>query len=322
MIHKRPVVVGLGEILWDILPGKKRIGGAPANFALHSRSLGAEAKICSSTGDDELGKEIKNKLTKINSIAEYIFTGSRPTGVVDVQIDENGSAKYTIKENAAWDFITWNSKIRELAQKCDAVCFGTLAQRNSVSRETISQFLQNTGPGCLKVFDVNLRQNYYSKKIIQDSLKIADIVKLNESEIETLRQMFEIEGTDRETLSYLAETYNLDLIALTMGKNGSLMIAGDDESYYPAFPVKVKDTVGAGDAFTATMTIGKYKNLNLKKINMLSSKIAAFVCTREGATPQLPENLINEFKNEKIKPVKQIDPKKETISRASNQFIQ
>jgi fructokinase len=195
---KKPVFVGLGEILWDILPGKKRIGGAPANFALHSQSLGAEAKICSSIGNDELGGEIKNKLSEFNSITEYIFTNSYPTGKVDVRIDENGVAKYIIKENSAWDFISWNTQVKELARKCDAVCFGTLAQRNNISKETISDFLENTKPECIKVFDINLRQNYYSKKIIQNSLETANIVKLNESEIETLREMFNIEGTDKK----------------------------------------------------------------------------------------------------------------------------
>jgi len=291
-------VAGIGELLWDVLPEGKRLGGAPANFALHASALGGQAAVVSSLGQDTNGLEILRQLNHLHMSTKFIQKNGHPTGWVDVEINENGHPAYVIHENVAWDHIQFLPETRQLAKTCDAVCFGTLAQRNPVSRKSIEDFLAHTKKSCLCIFDINLRQHYYSRDIIKNSLEAATILKLNDEELEVLREMFGLPGSTESALSKILDHWSLDLIAFTQGSDGSIMINRKDVSCCPGIPVTIKDTIGAGDAFTAAMTMGKLYGLPLERINRLAGKVAAYVCSQAGATPALPDSLIHELKQE------------------------
>ncbi|MCK4960443.1 MAG: carbohydrate kinase [Planctomycetes bacterium] len=292
--HSR-LAVGLGEILWDMLPGGKRLGGAPANFAYHCHALGAEAKVLSAIGDDELGTEVIDQLNAKGIDVDHIGTNAHPTGAVEVSVSASGNACYTFTENAAWDHIELSERAEELARKCDAVCFGSLAQRGPVSRKSIEGFLSKTRADCLRVFDINLRQNYYSKDIIESSLRTANVFKLSDDELEVLRSLLDLSGSAEAALRQILERYELDLIALTAGAAGSTMLDADHLDHCQGISVEVKNTVGAGDSFTAMMVMGRLSGLRLDEINRLAGKTAAFVCTQDGAMPVLPAELIAEL---------------------------
>ncbi|AQT68931.1 Bifunctional protein HldE [Anaerohalosphaera lusitana] len=290
------VIVGAGEILWDMLPGGKRLGGAPANVAFHAHAMGAVSYILSAAGDDKLGSEIRDKLSQLGVGLEYLSTNEYPTGTVDVELDVNGTAEYIITENTAWDFISWQDGFEELAGRCNAVCFGSLAQRSPVSRATIRRFLQHTAKDCLKVFDINLRQSFYSAEIIEESLAAANILKLNDGELEVISEMLGIHGDQESRLNQILKKYQLHFVALTRDSKGSIMLSSDEVSYCPGFPVDVKDTIGAGDAFTASTIVSRLQGLSLDETNILANRVAGFVCGRAGATPQLPAELTGGFK--------------------------
>jgi len=287
-------LVGLGEILWDILPEDKQLGGAPANFAYHAQSLGAKGVVASCVGDDDPGREILGCLDKLSLDRQYIsIDRDHPTGTVTVELDENGNPNFTIHENVAWDFIPLNEDLLDLAAETDAVCFGSLCQRSDVSRKTVQKFLQATKPDCIRVFDINIRQSYYSREIIDTMLKLSNVLKLNDEELLLVSKILEIKGSESEILAQVSRGYELRLIVLTKGPKGSrLYTQGKDSTCKGIPPAKIVDTVGAGDAFTAAVTLGFLKGNDLDQINKHANRVASFVCSQSGATPKLPHDLI------------------------------
>lgn len=290
-------IVGIGEILWDMLPEGKRLGGAPANFAIHSNALGAKAKIISAVGKDDEGDNVVDFLRKREISAEYLYRNNAPTGSVSVAIDKQGHPAYTIQQNVAWDFMETCLESEILAKTCDAVCFGSLAQRNSITRKSIHKFLSLTESHCLRVFDINLRQNFFSKEVIESSLLAANVLKLNEEELIVLTNLFSLPGPTQKSLQALIDTYDLHCIALTRGSGGSIMMDRENIVSSAGAQSTIKDTVGAGDSFAATMTMGLLHGFPLNKINLTAEKIAAYVCSQAGATPDLPPHLITDFRN-------------------------
>lgn len=287
MIEKQFKIVGLGEVLFDVLPTGKMLGGAPANFAYVATQLGNQGIIASRIGDDSNGKEILQLIAnKQVDISFLQIDSEKSTGIVNVKL-ENGQPNYEIVENVAWDVLELSDDWKELAETCDAVCFGSLAQRNLVSRSTIQSFVSLTNPNCLRVFDVNLRQNYYSKEILETSLNLANIVKMNHEELPIIVEMFDVAGVNQiEQAQNLGQKFDLNAICITRGGNGSLLV--DEQNFVEDTGVKVEiaDTIGAGDAFTAAMTNGILRNWDLKKINAEANKIGAFVASKTGAMPE------------------------------------
>ncbi|MGE4286141.1 MAG: carbohydrate kinase [Phycisphaerae bacterium] len=283
-------VAGIGEVLYDVYPEGKRLGGAPSNFVFHAVALGLDGVVVSACGRDELGAELKADLAEKGMSLRGITENDHPTGAVLVSLDSAGVAHYRISEGAAWDYITCDETVMKLAEGMDAVCFGSLAQRAEISRNSIRRFLKATRPDCLRVFDVNLRLPYYSREIIEQSLELANVLKLNEDEIIVLKDMFGLSGSEDRQLSELQKRFNLRTIALTKGPKGSTML-GDSESHsFAGFPADVIDTVGAGDSFTAAMVFGLLNGYSLEKTNILASRVASFVCSRHGATPSPEES--------------------------------
>jgi fructokinase len=279
-------VIGLGEVLWDVLPEGKKLGGAPCNFVYHCLQQGAQGTIISAVGNDHYGKEILELLNAKGLSPDHIQINEHPTGTVDVSLNDDGIPEYTIHENVAWDFIRYHENIQQKVFEADIICFGTLAQRNYVSRITLEKILKTCKSGTLLVYDINLRQHYYNHAIIQNSLQLCNVLKMNEEELSVVYETQEItaEG-DEEKVFQLMKRFNLKLVALTKGINGSLLLSPSDRSYLPTPLVKVKDTVGAGDAFTAVMSLGFANGNGLREIHQKAVEISAFVCTRDGAMP-------------------------------------
>lgn len=282
------IIVGLGELLWDIFLEGKCFGGAPANFAYHISALGHKGIIASRIGKDRLGKEIIDVIAALGLMMEYIqIDPNHPTGTVDVRIDSNGHPKYTITENVAWDFFEFDEKWKILAEKADAVCFGSLAQRSSESGTTIIEFLRDTGKEAVRIFDINLRQNFYSPEIITQSLEISSILKLNDEELPILIDLlgYQKKESEEELCRLLIEKYGLDLVCLTKGENGSLLVNERETVKHPGRKVTVIDTVGAGDAFTAALAIQYLKGSSLERISEAANKLGSWVASQAGATP-------------------------------------
>jgi fructokinase len=295
-VNRPPLILALGEVLWDLLPSGKQLGGAPANFAYHAAQLGADARIISAVGDDDLGHEILDRLRALELDTSFIaIDPDHPTGTVTVALEEKGQPTYTIHENVAWDFIPATDAMLDVAARADCVCFGTLAQRSADSRQTIQRLLARALPRALAVFDVNLRQHYYDWRTIEQSLEAASIVKLNESELAVLNKLWDDRPRhDREMVDTLLGVYQHQLIALTRGEAGSILFADrhtrDEHPGHP--PSTITDTVGAGDAFTAALAIGLLKGLPLAKINDDANRLASYVCTEPGATPVIPPEVL------------------------------
>ena len=287
---KRYTVVGMGEVLWDMLPTGKVLGGAPVNFAYHAMQLGAVGVAISAVGDDELGREIMNTVNE-KGIRNCIVINKYPTSTVGVTLKE-GKPEYTIYENVAWDFIELLPEAIQILKETDAVCFGTLAQRSWVSHESIMLALKLVPDHCLKVYDINLRQKYYTKALIHESLSLANIFKINDDEVEIFKELFGLEGTEIQICEKIKETYSLDYLALTKGEAGSYLFGNDEVSFVPTPIVKVEDTVGAGDSFTSAMVMGILNQRPLKEIHLKAVEISAFVCTQKGATPAIPAELL------------------------------
>jgi fructokinase len=279
-------IVGLGEVLFDVLPTGKQLGGAPANFAYVSNRLGNHGIVASRVGNDSDGREILIGLEKKSvNVLHVQIDENYLTGTVKVSL-QNGQPSYEIIENVAWDFLELSEDWRDLAGNCDAVCFGTLAQRNEFSQKTIREFVNLTKSDCLRIFDVNLRQNYYSSEILHESLKLANVVKLNNEELPKICEMFEIEGADEnECVRNLREKFELKLVCLTRGANGSLLLTENNSSENGGVKIVVADTIGAGDAFTAALTHGFLRGWNLDEINEFANKVGAFVASQTGAMP-------------------------------------
>ncbi len=280
-------VAGIGELLWDLLPKGKQLGGAPCNFAYHASQAGCESFVISTIGTDELGEEILSVFEELAIDKTYIQqTGDFPTGTVTVSLDAEGIPSYIIHENVAWDNIVWTSSLEALARTVDAVCFGSLAQRNAVSQQTILNFLNATKNDCLRVFDINLRQSFYNQETILTSLNHANIFKLNDDELPLVAKILGLQGKDDELLYQLMNRFSLKMIALTKGAKGSLLMTENEKSIMEVPKVKIADTVGAGDAFTAVLLAGLLQNNDLKKIHNTATRVAAFVCTQNGAMPE------------------------------------
>lgn len=291
MTENQFTIVGLGEVLWDVLPDGKTPGGAPANFAYVSTQLGNHGVVASRVGADENGQEILQKLNAFGvDVSRIQIDEQYPTGTVSVAL-ENGQPGYKIIEPVAWDFLELNDDWRDLAEKADAVCFGSLAQRNEISRTTIHEFLTYTRLECLRIFDVNLRQNFYSDEILRESFAAANIVKLNHEELPIICEMFAIEGADeKEKAKNLHAHFDLNLLCLTRGANGSLLISGDELDEHFGIKIEIADTIGAGDAFTAALTHGILREWSLKEINDFANKTGAFVASQTGAMPDFSKS--------------------------------
>lgn len=284
------IVVGMGEALWDVLPEGKKIGGAPANFAYHVSQFGLPSCVVSAIGDDALGKEIIENFT-YKGLDQLIAEVPYPTGTVQVEIDQTGIPLYDIKENVAWDNIPYTEHLDALAKRTKAVCFGSLAQRNVVSRNTINHFL-DTMPkddDSLIVFDVNLRQGFYNKEILCKSMQNCNILKINDEELITVSRMFGYPGIDLQDKCWiLLGKYNLKMLILTCGINGSYVFTPGNVSFQPTPKVEVADTVGAGDSFTAAFIASVLKGKSVTEAHSIAVKTSAFVCTQKGAMPILP----------------------------------
>lgn len=287
------VVVGMGEALWDVLPEGKKIGGAPANFAYHVSQFGLLSCVVSAVGADLLGKEIIENFTS-KGLNQLIAEVPYPTGTVQVEIDQAGVPQYEIKENVAWDNIPYTAHLEALAEKTKAVCFGSLAQRNVVSRNTINRFLDAMphNEGSLVVFDVNLRQGFYNKEILCNSMKRCNILKINDEELVTISRMFGYPGIDLQDKCWiLLGKYNLKMLILTCGINGSYVFTPGNVSFQPTPKVEVADTVGAGDSFTAAFIASILKGKSVAEAHSLAVRTSAYVCTKKGAMPILPQEL-------------------------------
>lgn len=287
----RPVIVGIGEALWDVLPEGKKIGGAPANFAYHVSQLGLDSYIVSAIGKDKLGEEIIENFNE-KKLTYHLPSVDYPTGTVHVEIDQVGVPQYNIKENVAWDNIPFTKELEHIAKHTRAVCFGSLAQRSVVSRNTIQKFLDAMpkDEDVLKVFDINLRQGFYSKEIICESLRRCNILKINDEELVTVSRLKGYPGIDLQDKCWiLLGKYDLKMLILTCGVNGSYVFTPGNVSFQPTPKVEVADTVGAGDSFTATFISSIIKGLPVSEAHKKAVEVSAFVCTQNGAMPILPK---------------------------------
>lgn len=280
----------MGEALWDVLPEGKKIGGAPANFAYHISQFGLDSCVVSAVGDDALGAEIVENFDK-KDLKHLIATVPYPTGTVQVEIDQAGIPQYEIKENVAWDNIPYTAHLENLAGRTRAVCFGSLAQRNVVSRSTINRFLDAMphDEDNLIVFDVNLRQGFYNKEILCNSMSRCNILKINDEELVTVSCMFGYPGIDLQDKCWiLLGKYNLKMLILTCGINGSYVFTPGSVSFVETPKVEVADTVGAGDSFTAAFIASILKGKTIPEAHKTAVEVSAFVCTQNGAMPKLP----------------------------------
>jgi fructokinase len=279
----KKVIVGIGEILWDMLPSGKALGGAPANFAYHAMRLGEEGWAVSAVGDDALGREILDIVVS-KKLKNLIALSDKPTGTVEVELDARGVPTYNIMEDVAWDNIPFTPEMEELARKADAVCFGSLVQRMN-SRESVLGFVRAMRADALKVFDINLRQHYYGREVLEESLKLADILKINDEEIRIVADLFGLGDDDVAACRELIARYGLKLVILTKGPEGSEVVTSDRVIPQAAGEAEVVDTVGAGDAFTAAFVVAYLRGDSLEEAQRLASDTAAYVCSCKGAMP-------------------------------------
>ena len=286
------IVVGMGEALWDVLPEGKKIGGAPANFAYHVSQFGLNSRVVSAVGDDKLGMEILDNFRekKLNAMVEIV---PYPTGTVQVELDAEGVPCYDIKEGVAWDNIPYTPALEDLAKHTKAVCFGSLAQRSVVSRDTINRFIDAMpAEDTLKIFDINLRQGFYTKEILCNSFSKCNILKINDEELVTVSRMFGYPGIDLQDKCWiLLAKYNLKMLILTCGVNGSYVFTPGNVSFVEPPRFEVADTVGAGDSFTAAFVSSILSGLSIGEAHKLAVETSAYVCTQNGAMPVLPQSL-------------------------------
>ncbi len=287
-------ITGIGEVLWDVFPGGKEPGGAPANFAYFVKNLGQDGIIASRVGSDPMGDEILESLENLNLSRDFIqIDPVHPTGTVEVKVDSYGQPDYIIKESVAWDFLELTKRWKELATRTDVICFGTLAQRSPVSRKTIIDFLGLSSKETIKILDINLRQNFYSPEVIKKSLELSTILKLNENELELIKRMSEAspEKSDILFCRELMSKYDIELVCVTKGGRGSLLINKKNYYRHPGYKVNVIDTVGAGDAFTAAVAVGYLKGANLKEMSDAANRLGSWVCSQKGPTPPLDKKI-------------------------------
>jgi len=300
--HRRPLVVGLGELLWDLFPKGKQLGGAPANFAYITALLGDCGVVASRVGDDRLGQEalwhLKSNGLNINHIQR---DAQHPTGTVKVEVDAKGQPEYHITENVAWDFMEFSEDWISLARSTHAVCFGSLAQRSAVSRATIKTFLSALPSFAIGIFDVNLRQSYFTSEVLRDSARFAKVLKLNHEEFPRFLDLMSCplknsERTDVAAARWLCREFGIQLVCVTRGPNGSLLATASSQDEHPGFRVKIADTVGAGDAFTATMVHHALRGSALATINRAANRMGAWVASQEGAMPPADPEILREVR--------------------------
>ncbi len=285
----KKTVIGIGEILWDIFPDRKTLGGAPTNFAFHASQLGLNSYIVSAIGKDTLAKDIIETL-KVKSLNNLIQQTDFPTGQVQITLDNQGIPNYKILENVAWDNIPYSHSLNQLAVKSDIICFGSLAQRSLNSRTTIHKLLQSAPKHAVKIFDINLRENFYTKEIIEESLKLCSVLKLNEDEVVIINELFSLKSTNNlNTCKLLLNLYNIDIVILTNGDKDSYIFTDKETSHLPTPKIKIADTVGAGDSFTAAFITSYIHDYNISKAHELAIEVSAYVCTQQGGMPILPE---------------------------------
>lgn len=289
-------IVGIGEALWDMLPEGRKIGGAPANFTYHVSQFGLDAVAVSAVGDDELGAEIRQTFEE-KDLQTQLATVPYPTGTVAVTLDAKGIPHYEICEGVAWDNIPFSPELEALARNTIAVCYGTLAQRNSVSRKTIESFIAAMPADGIKICDINLRGTFYNKEVLESSMRACDILKINDEEIDEVSRLLGAEfPTQRMAALNLMSRYEIDILILTCGTNGSYIYSMDGtESFLPTPKVKVADTVGAGDSFTGAFIAALLCGKDIKKAHALAVEVSAYVCTQNGAMPELPDEIIDKL---------------------------
>ena len=313
-------VIGVGEVLWDLLLTGPQLGGAPANFAYHAHALGSQAQVITRVGNDDYGREIIRRFHEMGLPETGVQVDkTAPTGIAKVELSGDGLAHFTIQENVAWDYIALTPEALVAASEAHAICFGSLAQRSEPSRNTIQQLVAAAPPDALRVFDINLRQQFYSRDVIEQSLQLANVLKLNDDELPTLTAMFNLTSSAEDHIERLAQMFGLRVVALTRGANGSLLYQEIEEvgqfcgggapprrdgaepgphtrwSDCPSRPVTVVDTVGAGDSFTAALVLGLLRKMDLDEINTIANEVARYVCSQPGATPALPTEFARRF---------------------------
>lgn len=294
-------IVGLGELLWDVFAEGKQLGGAPANFAYAANLLGDEGIAASRVGHDQLGKEALTQLHRHGLETQFVQNDSaRPTGTVNVSVDARGEPAFEITESVAWDSLEWEPAWQRLAHSADAVCFGSLAQRSTQSRETIQKFLAAMRPGAARVFDVNLRQSFYSAEILKGSLSLADIVKLNHEELPRVVEALRLPpgGSMESQARALLDRYNLKMVCVTRGAAGSLLMTQTRIHEHPGFPAHVVDTVGAGDAFTAALVHHYLRGSSLAAVNEAANRMGAWVASKAGAMPHSEPDVLARIRAE------------------------
>jgi fructokinase len=287
MTAKIYTIVGLGEVLWDVFPEGKQLGGAPANFAYMANLLGDRGIVASRVGADALGNEARERFASLGLETPFLqLDPAHPTGTVNVTLDREGRPSYEITEPVAWDFLAWERGWQSLAQQADAVCFGSLAQRSPSSRGTIRAFLSAVRPATARIFDINLRQAFYSTEVLAESLKLADIIKLNHEELPPVMQLLGLAyDDDASSAQRLLRACGAKLVCVTRGVNGSLLAASNQSNEHPGFRVSVADTVGAGDAFTAALVHHFLRGASLTAMNEAANRMGSWVVGRAGATP-------------------------------------
>jgi len=283
----KKLVVGLGEVLWDMLPGRKYLGGAPANFAYMTNLMGNEGVVASRVGTDTRGLEATRRMEVLGlPVTSVQRDGSHRTGVVNVEVDEKGLARFEIEESSAWDFLEWTREWHTLAQMADAVCFGSLAQRSPQSRETIRRFVGATRTNAVRIFDVNLRAPFYSQEVLAESMKLADVVKMNDDEVPKVMALGNLVHTDEKSSAQrLIDLYDLKLVCITRGRRGSLLVSRTESREQPGVPVKVADTIGSGDAFTAALVHEYLRSASLELMGRVANRVGAWVASQPGPTP-------------------------------------
>lgn len=294
MAEKRRSIVGLGEVLWDLLPRGKQLGGAPANFAYISSLLGHRGIVASRMGADALGKELRARLLELKLDDSFLqIDTDHPTGAVRVTLDHAGQPDYEIERNAAWDFLEWTPQWQRLAAEANVVCFGTLAQRSDVSRTTIRAFLAASRSNAIRIFDVNLRQEFFSKDILADSFGLASVAKLNDLELPTVMERLGLPYNDQKPAAeLLRRTFDLELVCVTRGNRGSLLLRKNESNEHPGFAVRVADLVGAGDGFTAALAHHLLLRSPLHRMNEAANRLGAWIASQRGGTPERDADLI------------------------------
>ena len=284
-------VVGLGEALWDVLPDGAKLGGAPANFAYHAAQFGFPAVAVSALWCDRLADCTEAAFSEKQ--LEYLMPRvDFPTGVVNVSLDGDGIPTYDIATGVAWDNIPFTAEMQQVAENALAVCWGSLAQRSEVSRTTIMRFIDSTSDDCLRVFDINLRQNFYSREVIEESMRRCSVLKINDEELVIVSRLLQLPGIDvREKCRALMTLYGMQMVVLTCGVNGSYVLTAEEESFCPTPRVEVADTVGAGDSFTGSFVAGLLEGKTIRRAHERAVNVSAFVCTQAGAMPVIPSDL-------------------------------